>query len=111
MKVGVVAVIKGVVVWVGAAPHGRPVALTLGPPLNLPLGGGGEWLAGEGTVVVGEGASVMGVVGAVREPPLRVGLRERRRVVVGEGASVKFGHPPARCARVPLRFAKGGSCC
>ena len=73
-----------------AAPHGRPVALTLGPPLNLPLGGGGEWLAGEGTVVVGEGASVMGesvvlgggtsamgVVGAVREPSLRVGRRER----------------------------------
>ena len=24
------------VVWVVAAPHGRPVALTLGPPLNLP---------------------------------------------------------------------------
>ena len=21
---------------------------------------------------------------------------------------MKFGHPPARCARVPLRFAKGG---
>ena len=37
---------------------------------------------GRGDVVVGEGASVMGVVGAVREPPLRVGLRERGRVVV-----------------------------
>ena len=24
------------------------------------------------------------------------------------GVAVNFGHPPARCARVPLRFAKGG---
>ena len=24
------------------------------------------------------------------------------------GTAVKFGHPPARCARVPLRGAKGG---
>ena len=24
------------------------------------------------------------------------------------GTAVNFGHPPARCARVPLRFAKGG---
>ena len=46
---GVGAVMEGVVVWV-AAPHGRPVALTLGPPLSLPLGGGGRWLAGEGMV-------------------------------------------------------------
>ena len=23
------------------------------------------------------------------------------------GTAVNFGHPPARCARVPLRFAKG----
>ena len=91
MKVGVVAVIKGVVVWVGAAPLGRPVALTLGPPLNLPLGGGGRWLAGEGTVVVGEGASV-----------------DWATVVVGGGVAVNFGHPPARGARVPLRGAKGG---
>ena len=28
--------------------------------------------------------------------------------VVGGGSAVNFGHPPARCARVPLRFAKGG---
>ena len=26
----------------------------------------------------------------------------------GVGAAVNFGHPPARCARVPLRGAKGG---
>ena len=52
---GVVAVNGGVVVWVVAAPLGRPVALTLGPPLNLPLGGGGEWLAGEGTRCCGRG--------------------------------------------------------
>ena len=26
----------------------------------------------------------------------------------GVGAAVNFGHPPARCARVPLRVAKGG---
>ena len=25
------------------------------------------------------------------------------------GVAVNFGHPPARCARVPLRFAKGGN--
>ena len=51
----------GAVVWVVAAPW--PLgALTLGPPLNLPLGGGGRWLAGEGTVVVGGGVAVMGVV-------------------------------------------------
>ncbi len=24
------------------------------------------------------------------------------------GVAVNYGHPPARCARVPLRFAKGG---
>ena len=70
------------VVWVVAAPHGRPVALTLGPPLNLPLGGEGNGSRERGHVVVGEGTSAMGVVGAVREPPLRVGLRERGRVVV-----------------------------
>ena len=53
---GVVAVNgEGVVVWGWPAPHGRPVALTLGPPLNLPLGGGGEWLAGEGTRCCGRG--------------------------------------------------------
>ena len=28
----------GVVVWVSTLPLGRPIALTLGPPLNLPLG-------------------------------------------------------------------------
>ena len=27
------------------------------------------------------------------------------------GVGVKFGHPPARCARVPLRCAKGGRYC
>ena len=26
----------------------------------------------------------------------------------GVGVAVNFGHPPARCARVPLRGAKGG---
>ena len=46
----------------GWPPLDRPVALTLGPPLNLPLGGGGRWLAGEGTVVVGGGVGMMGVV-------------------------------------------------
>ena len=43
-----------------AAPHGRPVALTLGPPLNLPLGGGGRWLADPGTRCCGRGVAVMG---------------------------------------------------
>ena len=28
---------------------------------------------------------------------------------MGWGVAVNFGHPPARCARVPLRFAKGGN--
>ena len=55
-------------------------------------------------VVLGGGTSAMGVVGAVREPRLRVGRRQRGWVV-----AVNFGHPPARCARVPLRGAKGGS--
>ena len=59
---GGVAVMVGLVVGVGRAPW-PPVALTRGPLLNLPLGGGGRRLAGEGTVVVGEGASVMGVLG------------------------------------------------
>ena len=43
--------------------------LTLGPPLNLPLGGGGRWLEGEGTVVVG------GVVVRIYEPPCVAALR------------------------------------
>ena len=30
-------------------------------------------------------------------------------VCTGAIAAVVFGHPPARCARVPLRGAKGGS--
>ena len=30
-------------------------------------------------------------------------------VVAVEGVGVNFGHPPARCARVPLRGAKGGN--
>ena len=42
------------------APLGRPVALTLEPPLYLPLGGGGRWLAGEGTVVGCGGTAVNG---------------------------------------------------
>ena len=46
---GGVAVIGGGWLLGWAAPFGRPVALTLGPPLSLPLGGGGRWLAGEGT--------------------------------------------------------------
>ena len=45
-----------------AAPHGRPVALTLGPPLNLPLGGGGRWLADPGTRCCGRGVAVKGVL-------------------------------------------------
>ena len=106
-KGGHVVAVMGMVVWV-VGPLGRPVALTLGPPLNLPLGGGGEWLAGEGTCCCGRGvAAVMGVlvgwgwwgevraspaccarvpfalrrggVRAVREPPLRVGRRVRAR--------------------------------
>ena len=121
--------------WFGWALNRNPLAaqvivagLTLGPPLNFPLGGGvGRWLAGEGTcccgegvafavmqgesVVLGGGTSAMGVVGAVREPPLRVGRRDLRQ---GGGCyhAVNLGHPPARCsceiARVPLRGAKGG---
>ena len=59
-------------------------------------------------VVLGGGTSAMGVVGAVREPPLRVGRRERGWVVAVGVVAVNFGHPPARCARVPLRGAKGG---
>ena len=88
----------------GSQPLGRPVALTLRPPLNLPLGGGGVIARGRGDVLLWEGVvAVMGVVGAVREPLLRVGRRER-----GVGVAVNLGHPPARCARVPLRGAKGG---
>ena len=34
------------------------------------------------------------------------GLGEDEEGVV---VAVNFGHPPARCARVPLRGAKGGS--
>ena len=106
-KGGHVVAVMGMVVWV-VGPLGRPVALTLGPPLNLPLGGGGEWLAGEGTCCCGRGYCGDGGVGgtgrcgevraspaccarvpfalrrggvrAVREPPLRVGRRERVRV-------------------------------
>ena len=52
------------------------------PLLISPWEGEGNGSRERGHVVVGEGASVMGVVGAVREPPLRVGLRERGRVVV-----------------------------
>ena len=60
----------------------RPVALTLGPPLDLPVGAN-EMARGRGDALLWEGVlAVMGVVGAVREPPLRVGLRERGRVVV-----------------------------
>ena len=66
----------------GSQPLGRPVALTLRPPLNLPLGGGGR--------------------GGSRTAP--TGWAKGEGVVV----AVNFGHPPARCARVPLRGAKGG---
>ena len=39
---------------------------------------GRGYCCGDGeTVVVGGGTSAMGEVGAVREPPLRVGRRER----------------------------------
>ena len=65
VKLGVVAVIKGVVVWVVGRAPGRPVALTLGPPLNLPLGGGGRWLAGEGTRCCGRGGCGEGRVGCL----------------------------------------------
>ena len=90
---------EGVVVWV-AAPHGRPVALTLGPPLSLLLGGGGRWLAGEGTVC---GVLCFSLDSRVRGND--VGLAGRGRVV-GDVA-VKFGHPLRRCAPRPLRFVKG----
>ena len=30
---------------------------------------------------------------------------------LGWGVAVNYGHPPARCARVPLRGAKGGNRC
>ena len=36
-------------------PLGRPVALTLRPPLNLPLGGGGVIARGRGDVLLWEG--------------------------------------------------------
>ena len=55
------------------------------PLLISPWEGEGNGSRERGHVVVGEGTSAMWVVGAVREPPLRVGLRERRRVVVGDG--------------------------
>ena len=71
----------------GSQPLDRPVALTLRPPLNLPLGGGGR--GGSRTAPTGwaKGEGVGAAVGVV---------------------AVNFGHPPARCARVPLRGAKGG---
>ena len=70
-KDGGVAVMLGYWLFGWAAPLGCPVALTLALSRR----------AGEGTVVVGGGVSAMGVgwgvVGAVREPPLRVGRSER----------------------------------
>ena len=59
---GHVVAVMGMVVWV-VGPLGRPVALTLGPPLNLPLGGGGEWLAGEGTCCSRVRGNDVGVAG------------------------------------------------
>ena len=95
---------EGVVVWVAAAPHGRPVALTLGPPLSLPLGGGGRWLAGEGTVC---GVLCFSLDSRVRGND--VGLAGRDGCCGIDGVAVKFGHPLRRCAPRPLRFAKGRS--
>ena len=43
---------------------------------------------------------------AVREPG--VGLRERRRVVVGWGVLVNFGHPPASLRSRPPSLCEGG---
>ena len=66
-KGGHVVAVMGMVVWV-VGPLGRPVALTLGPPLNLPLGRGrgmargrgdgccGRGCFGDGDVVVSQGA-------------------------------------------------------
>ena len=41
--------------WVGSQPLGRPVALTLRIPLNLPLGGGGVIARGRGDGCCGRG--------------------------------------------------------
>ena len=59
--------------WVlgGPAPLGRPVALTVGPPRDLPLGRGGSWLAGEGTVVMRASVAAMGKGGLLWDGLLR----------------------------------------
>ena len=75
---GVVAVIEGV--WGVARAPWPP-----GCPHPTPLPPSGR---GDGCYLRGYGEWVGGVVGGV--------------------VAVNFGHPPARCARVPLRGAKGG---
>ena len=77
--------VLGVVVWVVVGPA-PPWALT-GNPLSPPGRGRGGCSRTRGHVVVGVGTSAVVAV-----------------VVV-------FVHPPARCARVPLRKAKGGGVC
>ena len=103
-----------IVVGVGCGLGGGPLRYGPSPwdPLLIsPWEGEGNGSRERGHVVGCWGTSATGVgwgvVGAVREPPLRVGEGRGRVVAVG-GVAVNFGHPPARCARVPLRFAKGG---
>ena len=51
----------------GAAPHGRPVALTLGPPLNLPLERGRGMARGRGdTLLLVWGTALNGEVSEPR---------------------------------------------
>ena len=55
----VFSVKKRLVVWVEPHPMAARLPSPWDPLLSLPLGGGGRWLAGEGTVVVGGGVAVM----------------------------------------------------
>ena len=64
----------GVVVWVSTLPLGRPVALTLGAPLNRPLGREGNGSRGD-TLLWDRGVAVMrGVVVKTVPHPLAARL-------------------------------------
>ena len=61
---------------------------------------------GRGDVLLWEGVDGGGRGGSRTAP---TGWAKGEGVVAAVGVvAVNFGHPPARCARVPLRGAKGG---
>ena len=86
-------------------------ALTLGPPLNLPLGGGGEWLAGEGTRcwLLGDfcdGGGLGGGRGGSRTAP--TGWRREREGCCGWGCCGEFRASPCSLRSRPPSLCEGG---